>query len=143
MNISHLKTSLFAIACMLLVSSCYTSEKAIQNDKDENMVDANVQGMRQLIDYIRVQPGVEVRGGASNPIAVIRGAKSFSGENEPIYVVDGVIVGNSYREAVSSVDIFNIERVMVITPPRAGKYGARGQDGVIEITTKKAIGKSL
>ncbi|NND09074.1 MAG: TonB-dependent receptor plug domain-containing protein [Saprospiraceae bacterium] len=143
MNISHLKSSLFAIVCMLVVSSCYTSEKAVQYDKDGNMVDANVQGMRQLIDYIRLQPGVEVRGGATNPIAIIRGAKSFSGENEPIYVVDGIIVGNSYREAVSSVDIFNIETVTVVTPPRAGKYGARGQDGVIEITMKKEIRRSL
>lgn len=140
MNISHLKSSLFAIVCMLILASCTTSENAVQYDKDGNTA---FQGTRQLIDYIRNQPGVEVRGGATNPMVLIRGAKSFSGENEPIYVVDGVIVGNTYRDAVSSVDIFNIERVMIITPPRAGKYGARGQDGVIEITTKREIKKSL
>ena len=141
MNISRLTSSLFAFICMLALSSCYTSEKTVQSDRDGN-VDPNVQGMRQLIDYIRNQPGVQVSG-TTNPTVVIRGAKSFSGQNEPIYVVDGMIVGNTYGEAVSSVDIFNIERVTVVPPPRAGKYGARGQDGVIEITMKKEIKKSL
>ena len=94
-------------------------------------------GQRQLVDYLRTSPGVEIRGDLSNPLIIIRGIKSMSGDNNPLYVIDGVIIGNSYAQAASAADRFMIESVSVLPPPRSARYGARGQNGVIEITTRK------
>ncbi|NND09060.1 MAG: hypothetical protein HKN87_22030 [Saprospiraceae bacterium] len=49
-------------------------------------------GQRPLIDFMRHQSGVEVRGSNANPMVLVRGVQSTSANNEPIYVVDGVIV---------------------------------------------------
>jgi len=98
---------------------------------------SDFKGQRQLIDYLRRTPGVEVRGGGNNVLVLVRGPKSISGNNNPLYVVDGVIIGDDYNQVASMADRFAIENVVVLPPPRSARYGARGQNGVIEITTRK------
>lgn len=97
------------------------------------------EGIRQLSDYLRSTAGVEVRGSGDDITVLVRGVKSLTGDNNPLYVVDGVILGRDYGSAARAADQFAITRVNVIPPPRAGIYGARGQNGVIEITTKRTI----
>ena len=99
--------------------------------------------------------GVQVTGtsgsvGASSRI-VLRGASSITGNNEPLYVVDGVPIDNSAAGgnagAFGGVDIPNgasdinpddIESVQVLKGPNAAAlYGLRAGNGVIVITTKK------
>jgi len=101
--------------------------------------------------------GVQVTGtsgsvGASSRI-VLRGNSSITGNNEPLYVVDGVPVDNrSFGNAGSGggVDLPNgaadinpddIESVTVLKGPNAAAlYGLRAGNGVIVITTKKGDG---
>jgi len=126
---NKLLTTVVGLLLLGAWSSCYTTGE---------MSDAKGDGVpRQLIDLIRNQSGVEVRGGGPDYLVLVRGAKSITGDNNPLYVVDGVQVGRKYSDAASSVDVFLIENVLVLPPPRTGKYGSRGQNGVIEITTKK------
>lgn len=130
---------ILTIAATMMIFSCNTSQKA-QSDKDSTeykAVKKDYKGQRQLVDYLRTTPGVEIRGNLSDPLILIRGAKSMTGDNNPLYVVDGVIIGNSYAQAASAADRFMIENVSVLPPPRSARYGARGQSGVIEITTRK------
>ncbi|MCB0425703.1 MAG: SusC/RagA family TonB-linked outer membrane protein [Mangrovimonas sp.] len=87
--------------------------------------------------------------GSSSRI-VLRGNSSITGNNEPLYVVDGVPINNtSYGNAGSGggVDLPNgaadinpddIESISVLKGPNAAAlYGLRAGNGVIVITTKK------
>lgn len=96
--------------------------------------------------------GVEVRQSSGMPGApstiFIRGARSFSGNNEPLYVVDGMPItsnadyGQGVTGAYSSdrsldIDPNNIESINVLKGQAAAAlYGMRASNGVIIITTK-------
>lgn len=91
--------------------------------------------------------------GSSSTIK-IRGNKSFSGSNEPLFVVDGTPIMNSITSAMTSttytdfgnaamdIDPSNIESVSVLKGASAAAlYGSRAANGVILITTKKGAKK--
>ncbi|WP_075590718.1 SusC/RagA family TonB-linked outer membrane protein [Labilibacter marinus] len=71
----------------------------------------------------------------SSPSVLIRGLGSV-GNNSPLYVIDGVIVGN-----LSGISPNDIESVSVLKDASTtAVYGAQGSNGVVVVTTKK--GKS-
>lgn len=72
------------------------------------------------------------------PVAVrIRGISTF-GNNDPLYIIDGVPRRGAYQNAINPNDI---ESIQVLKDASAASiYGARAGNGVIIITTKK--GKS-
>ncbi|CAM4160606.1 TonB-linked outer membrane protein, SusC/RagA family [Pedobacter westerhofensis] len=77
-------------------------------------------------------------GGNTN--IVIRGANSINSSNNPLYVVDGVVLSNGVTD-VSPISYLNpndIESMNVLKDASATAiYGARGANGVILITTKR------
>ncbi len=70
----------------------------------------------------------------SNPSVVLRGVTSISGSNEPLYIVDGVILGQDAVD-VESLDIESIE--VVKGAAASSLYGSRAAAGVINIRTKR------
>lgn len=63
----------------------------------------------------------------------IRGVSTF-GDNQPLYIVDGVPVGTSIRDFNPN----DIESIQVLKDASAGAiYGSRAANGVVIITTKK------
>jgi len=101
--------------------------------------------------------GLEIRqsnslGGSTN--VVIRGVKSLTGNNQALFVIDGVPFDNSnvntanqrsgrggydYGNAASDINPDNIESITVLKGAAAtALYGSRGANGVIMITSKKA-----
>ena len=97
-------------------------------------------------------------GPGSTTSIIIRGAKSLSNDNQPLYVVDGVPMqsglnniggfgaGNpvDYGNSISDLDPESIESVSVLKGPSAtALYGSRAGNGVIIITTKKASGEGM
>ncbi|MDR1273419.1 MAG: SusC/RagA family TonB-linked outer membrane protein [Odoribacteraceae bacterium] len=84
-------------------------------------------------------PGVQVRSGNGQPGVTstvrIRGIGSLSAGNAPLYVVDGV----PYDGDISSINSADIESINVLKDAASNAlYGARGANGVILITTKRA-----
>ncbi len=91
--------------------------------------------------------------GASSQI-VIRGARSFTGDNTPLYVVDGMPIAStaaySTGSSVSGADISNraldinpndIESINILKGQAAAAlYGLRASNGVVIITTKSGKG---
>lgn len=82
--------------------------------------------------------------GASSSIR-IRGISSITGSNEPIFVIDGVIVdsntGQGGQNAFASINPSDIESIDILKDASATAiYGSRAANGVILITTKR--GKS-
>ncbi|MGB3144695.1 MAG: TonB-dependent receptor [Maribacter sp.] len=68
----------------------------------------------------------------SEPSITIRGLGTF-GDNSPLFVVDGVIVGN-----LSGINQNDIETINVLKDASTtAVYGAQGANGVIVVTTKK------
>jgi len=63
----------------------------------------------------------------------VRGGMSITGDNSPLYIVDGVQVENGLS-AISPQDIQSID--VLKDAAAAAIYGARGANGVIIITTK-------
>ena len=120
----------------LMIFSCNASKELASADRQSKKVDYS--GKRELIDHLRGSPGVEIRGSGTDFLILIRGVKSINTDNNPLYIVDGVNMGRSYASAAAAANSFEIERVNVITPPRAGKYGSQGQNGVIEVIVKKS-----
>jgi TonB-linked SusC/RagA family outer membrane protein len=132
------------------------SEKAlgysVQSIKGESMTEARESNLTNAISG--KVAGVQVTGtsgsvGSSSRI-VLRGNSSITGNNEPLYVVDGVPISNaSFGSAGSGggVDLPNgaadlnpddIESVTVLKGPNAAAlYGLRAGNGVIVITTKR------
>jgi len=94
----------------------------------------------------------ETAGGASGSTRVVlRGATEITGNNQPLYVIDGVPMDNtSYGQAgteggydlgdgISAINPDDIESMSVLKGPAAAAlYGSRASHGVILITTKKA-----
>lgn len=67
----------------------------------------------------------------------IRGNTSIDGENRPLFVLDGVPVGRDYNSVNSSLNPLDIHSIRIIPAAKAGIYGARGSNGVIEMRLKK------
>jgi TonB-linked SusC/RagA family outer membrane protein len=83
--------------------------------------------------------GVQVRSGNGQPgvsaSVRIRGIGSLAAGNAPLYVVDGI----PYDGDISSINNADIESLTVLKDAASNAlYGARGANGVILITTKKA-----
>ncbi|MDT0648641.1 SusC/RagA family TonB-linked outer membrane protein [Autumnicola edwardsiae] len=79
--------------------------------------------------------------GASSSIR-IRGISSVTGTNEPIFVIDGVIVesetGSTGQNAFASINPSDIVSIDILKDASATAiYGSRAANGVILITTKR------
>ena len=124
-----------------------------QNLKAE---DLNTSGTTSLANAIQGKlTGVQVRQASGAPGSsaqiVIRGARSFSGNNTPLYVVDGMPIAStadySTGQSVTGADYPNrsidlnpddIESINVLKGQAASAlYGMRASNGVIVITTKR------
>ena len=68
----------------------------------------------------------------------IRGTRSISASNEPLFVVDGVIDAIHDLNDINSDDIASIS--VLKDASSTAIYGSRGANGVIIITTKKGSG---
>jgi TonB-dependent SusC/RagA subfamily outer membrane receptor len=67
----------------------------------------------------------------------IRGAVSFYGNTEPLYVVDGTPMTPGPRGVLSGINPYDIESIEVLKPPATTIYGVRGANGVVVIKTKR------
>ena len=84
-------------------------------------------------------PGVEVSRRPDGGFAVrIRGGSSIRSSNNPLYVLDGVVIDpgpDGYLTGVNANDIESIE--VLKEPAETALYGLRGANGVIIIKTKR------
>lgn len=100
-------------------------------------------------------PGLVVSQTASGPSGstrvILRGSTEMTGNNQPLYVIDGVPLDNTnygsagtaggfdLGDGISGVNPDDIENISVLKGPAASAlYGSRASHGVILITTKKA-----
>ena len=99
--------------------------------------------------------GLVVQGTAGGPAGstrvMLRGTTEMTGNNQPLYVIDGVPMDNTnfgaagtaggydLGDGISAINPDDIESMSVLKGPAAAAlYGSRASHGVILITTKKA-----
>ncbi|TNJ44979.1 TonB-dependent receptor [Tamlana fucoidanivorans] len=69
----------------------------------------------------------------------VRGGNSITGSNEPLWVIDGIVVGTNFNlNNINSNDIQSIE--ILKDASSIAIYGSRGANGVVLVTTKSGRG---
>jgi TonB-linked SusC/RagA family outer membrane protein len=117
------------------------------NDTRAQNVMQQIQGKVSGVQI--TSPGTQ--GGSTN--IIIRGQNSITGNNQPLFIVDGVAVSNAnrggapfvgtstaydYGNAMSDINPDDIESLTVLKGPNAAAiYGSRAANGVILITTRR------
>ena len=89
-------------------------------------------------------------GAAGSATVRIRGANSISGNNQPLYVIDGIPIINNvkdgeidYGNPANNINSDDIESIVVLKGANASAlYGSDAANGAILITTKKAGNRS-
>jgi TonB-linked SusC/RagA family outer membrane protein len=129
----------------LTVAQQRVNAETIAEVRDQNIVSS----LAGKIAGVQVTPPTSSTGSAR---IVIRGNSSFTGNNQPLFVVDGMQIDNSdgsvdvnknggldMGNGASDINSDDIESIDVLKGPNAAAlYGSRAANGVIIITTKRA-----
>jgi TonB-linked SusC/RagA family outer membrane protein len=137
------------------------SVQDIQGDELSQVPEFNlVDGLHGVLSGVQVTQATQTGGTAR---IIIRGQSSISGNNQPLFVVDGVPIDNAsmtqrarnvqneqfldwrggidYGNAAGDIDPQNIENISVLKGPTAAAlYGSRAANGAVVITTKSGRG---
>ena len=95
-----------------------------------NSLDQQLSGKAAGVQITQIsgQPG-------SGTTIRIRGTNSIMGNNEPLYVIDGIPYGNNFGPDINPNDILSVE--ILKDASSTAIYGSRGASGVVLITTKQ------
>lgn len=129
----------------------------VKGDKLTQAANSNLAGALQgKVSGLDIKPSSGMPGASSQ--ITIRGARSFSGDNTPLYVIDGMPVtstpdvdtdlqnngsvsGADFANRAVDIDPNDIESINILKGQAASAlYGIRASNGVIVITTKSGKG---
>lgn len=69
----------------------------------------------------------------------VRGGNSITGSNEPLWVIDGIVVGTNFN--LNNINANDIQSIEVLKDASSiAIYGSRGANGVVLVTTKSGGG---
>jgi TonB-dependent SusC/RagA subfamily outer membrane receptor len=152
----------------IVLETAVVTAMGISRDKKEmgyavETVDGSEIQQKGETDVLRAMQGkvagVNIIGSSSQPGSatrmVIRGNTSFLGNNQALYVVDGIPYdgstfggsfqltgGGAYGNRISDLDPNNIENITILkSATAAALYGSRASRGVVVITTKTGAAK--
>jgi TonB-linked SusC/RagA family outer membrane protein len=122
----------------------------LESNKETNLVNA----LAGRLAGVRTTNG---QGDMGSSRIVIRGETSIAGNNQPLFIIDGVPVDNSqlypasttggnqsrdFKNAIADLNSEDIASINVLKGPNAAAlYGSRAAHGVILITTKSGKGQ--
>jgi TonB-linked SusC/RagA family outer membrane protein len=128
----------------------YATQEIAGEEVNKVKTDNFINSMSGRVSGVQIKANGNL-GGSTN--VIIRGAKSFIGTNQALFVVDGVPINNSntnnqgqrdgrsgfdYGNFAADINPADIESISVLKGAAAtALYGSRAANGVIMITTKK------
>lgn len=135
----------------------YSVTQISGNEVSETREPTFINALAGKVAGLIVQSPPNGPGGSSR--VILRGYSSFSGSNQPLYVIDGIPINSDTREntddplkiygggdpgdGLSSINPDDIESISILKGASAAAlYGGSAQAGVILITTKKAANNS-
>lgn len=123
------------LAFFLIFGSCSNTKAPTTGTKNiSKELEERNKGNVSLLQRVRQLPGIMLRNGTPH---FIKSFNQISGSSatEPLYVLNGYVVGNSFSSVNQLVESFNVKKIEAITGAAAAEYGVRGGSGVIKITT--------
>jgi TonB-linked SusC/RagA family outer membrane protein len=127
---------------------------AMQEVKTEGLLETKTESVANMLQgkVAGVQINKSSSGVGGSTRIIMRGLNSLTGNNQPMWVVDGIPIrddapnasfdnwsGSDAAGAASEINPDDIESISVLKGPNAAAlYGSRAQNGVIVITTKGA-----
>lgn len=127
----------------------YTTQELKSNDLKGNKEPNLLNSLSGKLAGVRI---TNSQGDMGSSRIIIRGETSIAGNNQPLFVVDGIPVDNSqlnsggatrdFRNAIADLNPEDIETMSVLKGPNAAAlYGSRAAQGVVLITTKSGKGQ--
>lgn len=133
---------------------------AVQDVKGDELIKASstnlASALQGKVSGVDITPSSGMPGASSK--ITIRGSRSFTGDNTPLYVVDGMpitstsdvntdimnngsVSGTDYANRAVDIDPNDIESINILKGQAASAlYGMRASNGVVVITTKSGKG---
>lgn len=129
---------------------------AVQDVKSDQLTQAAStsigSALQGKVSGVEISPSSGMPGASSK--ITIRGSRSFTGDNTPLYVIDGMpvasssdvstgnsVTGTDFANRAVDIDPNDIESVNILKGQAASAlYGMRASNGVIIITTKSGRG---
>ncbi|MBL7978792.1 MAG: TonB-dependent receptor plug domain-containing protein [Bacteroidetes Order II. Incertae sedis bacterium] len=145
-------TLLWALLPLLWLpfAGCKSTGKATEENRDRSRDTMNIstvsgqevydRPVANVVEMLRGRvPGVQVIPTAGGYQIRIRGVNSIQGDNEPLFVLDGVpLIKEANGAFLLMVNPYDVEDIRVLKGPDAmALYGFRGNNGVIEIKTRR------
>ncbi len=116
---------------------------AVGQVKGDDIMNMPVAGVDRAMQGRAAGVAISANSGSpgSGTTVRIRGTSSIYGSNEPLYVVDGMPLGENVGGIEQIVNPADVESIEILKDASAAAiYGSRGANGVVLITTRK--GKS-
>jgi len=121
------------------------SNESLTQAKESNIVNS----LEGKIAGVRI---TNSQGDMGSSRIIIRGETSIAGENQPLFIIDGIAIDNSqlnaggnsrdFKNAIADLNPEDIESMNILKGPNAAAlYGSRAAHGVVVIKTKSGKGK--
>ena len=116
-NMFGLQNLFLRISSILIEASCTTTKDTSLNYpplQEKGRIDEHVAKF-ELLDLLRNQQRLQIRGSGNYNKILVRGHKSIQGDNDPLNVLDGVVLGRTYLDVANAVDVTHVEHVITNT----------------------------
>lgn len=123
------------IIAVLLLCSCGPAKSTT---KDKSSLDTELREKNRanlsLLQRIRQKPGVVLQ---NNVPILNKTTNSFDsgGNQEPLYVLNNQIIGNSFHSVNELIDSYNVKKIVILSGADAAGYGTQASNGVILFNT--------
>ena len=147
---THAVSRTLLVALVALISGCARGSQAPQDQAEpaaeprmrdgvtaSDLATSPSMPIEQLLQS--KVPGIIVTRAEDGSVAIrIRGTSSFTGGNDPLYVIDGIAIQPGPSGSLTGINPYDIASIRVLKDPAdLTMYGSRGANGVIVIKTKK------
>ena len=128
----------------MLLASCSASKSREGNDPNvitkEEITETNAVNLNELI--AKRVPGISITQTPDGRIVTrLRGRSTFTGDDAPLYVVDGFPTEPNSDGSLPGIFVTEIESIEVLkSPTETAQWGMRGAHGVILVKTREGLG---
>ncbi|KSA12584.1 SusC/RagA family TonB-linked outer membrane protein [Maribacter dokdonensis] len=123
---------------LLIMTGCGSSKNTSNDNNGTSSLDVELKEKNRanvsLLQRIRQKSGVVLQ---NNVPIINKTSNSFAsgGSQEPLYVLNNQIIGNSFHSINELIDSYNVKKIVILSGADAAGYGTQGANGVIKITS--------
>lgn len=120
-----------------LFFACQTTNAVSGERNNRSVSESSIENALDLTEYIRRMGEAQITGDGANATISIRGVTTINSDPDPLFVLNGNVVGRDYNQVYHMVDIQQVSSVKILkNAGDIGLYGVQGANGVVEITLR-------